>query len=237
MIIPSNEFVELFKKTPGAFSVSESIALMNLTATVPEGYNFIEAGSNAGKSSMSAAYGLPKGKFYMVDPIFDLTNREAWTHTIQEKPENLAWNYVNEDGFNEAVKGRVKFASNGRVEPILLGSYSEKELPNYGKYSFVFVDSDNHSHERVFGEIAIVEDMVVEGGIIAFHDFFNQYISPAEAHAHLIRTGKYENVYINWNEIFDYVRANNLEADNETWHHAGSNEFPCYVGAVRRKVI
>ncbi len=235
MIIPSKEFVDLFKKTQGAFSVSESIALMNLTATVPEGYNFIEAGSNAGKSSMSAAYGLPKGKLYMIDPIFDLTNREAWEHTIQEKPENLAWGYVNEDGFNEGVKNRVMFSSNCRVEPILLGSYSEKELPKYGKYSYVFIDSDNHQFERVFAEIKIVEDMVVEGGIIAFHDFGNQYISPMQAHQYLIWTGKYENVPIDWQGIFDYVRANNMETDNDTWHHAGSNEFPCYVGAVRRK--
>ncbi len=235
MIYPSKEFISKFKATQGAFSVCESIALMNITSQVPEGYNFIEAGSNAGKSSMSAAYGLPKGKFYMIDPIFDLTNREAWKHTIQEKPENLAWGYVKDDGFNESVKERVRFASNGRVEPILLGSYSEVELPKYGRYSYVFIDSDNHQKERVTAEITIIEDMVVQGGIIAFHDFGNQYIAPREAHEKLIGTGKYENVEIDWTAIFDYVRANNLEDDNNTWHTSGSEEFPKFVGAVRRK--
>lgn len=236
MIVPNNEFLKKFKETQGAFSVSESIALMNIASTVPDGYNFIEAGTNAGKSSMSAAYGLPEGVFYLIDPIFDLNNIEAWRHTIQGYPDNMPWGYVKQNGFNEKVKERVRFASDGLVHPVLLGSYSEAELPRYGKYSFVFIDSDNHQRERVFAEIAIIEDMVVEGGIVAFHDFGNQYHAPMEAHAWLISTGKYENVPINWNEIFDYVRANNLEEGNDTWHERGSNEFPCYVGAVRRKV-
>ncbi len=234
MILPSKKFLEVFKQTPGAFSVCESIALMNICTTVPEGYNFIEAGSNAGKSSMSAAYGLPMGNFYMIDPIFDLTNLEAWEHTIQKHPDNLAWGYAAEKDFKEQVKDRIKFASNNKVNPILLGSYSEVELPKHGKYSFAFIDSDNHQQERVFAEINIIEDMVVQGGIVAFHDYENQYIAPREAHRHLINTGKYENVKIDWNEIFDYVRANNLESDNNSWHEKGSEEFPKFVGAVRR---
>lgn len=236
MIIPDKDFIDRFKKCQGAFSVAESIALMNITAIVPEGVgNYIECGSNAGKSGMSAAYGLPKGTFYMIDPIFDLKNREAWKHTIQGEPENLAWGYVKEDGFNEMVKERITLASNGRVTPILLGSYSEAELPKYPPYSFAFIDSDNHQWERVFSEVKILEDNMVSGGIIAFHDFGNQYIAPQEAHAYLLGTCKYDNIVIDWGTIFNYVRENNLEEGNDSWHQAGSNEFPRYVGAVRRK--
>jgi predicted O-methyltransferase YrrM len=233
MLIPTKEFIEIFKKTEGAFSVSESIALMNITSTVISG-NYIEAGSNAGKSGMSAAYGLPKGKFYMIDPIYDLKNFEAWEHTIQKHPDNLAWKYADEKDFKDKVKLRILFASDNRVEPILLGSYSEKELPLHGKYSFAFIDSDNHQHERVFAEIGILEDLMIAGGIIAFHDFGNQYIAPRQAHEQLIATGKYENVEINWQEIFDYVRENNLEEGNNSWHEKGSEEFPKFVGAVKR---
>lgn len=234
MIYPIQQFIDEFKKSPGALSVSESIALMNITSGCKEG-NYIECGSNAGKSGMSAAYGLPEGKFYMIDPIFDLTNLEAWKHSIQGHPSNLAWGYASEPDFKDKVMSRIIFASMGRVEPILLGSYSELELPKYGDYSFAFIDSDNHQRERVFTEISILEDKMVQGGIIAFHDFGNQYIYPKEGHSHLIATGKYENVEINWSEIFDYVRENKLEDGNNSWHEKGSEEFPKFVGAARRK--
>src|ERR1700733_4016379 len=113
MILPSKEFLEKFKETPGAFSVCESIALMNITSQVPDG-TYIECGSNAGKSRMSAAYGLPKGKFYMIDPIYDLTNLEAWKHSIQGHPDNLAWGYASEPDFKDKVMERIRFASNDR---------------------------------------------------------------------------------------------------------------------------
>ncbi len=234
MIIPSNDFFKRFKETPGALSCCEAIAISNITSDVIPG-NYFEAGSNAGKSGMAAAFGLPKGKFYMCDPIFDLTNLEAWEHTIQKHPDNLAWDYAAAKGFKDAVIGRIKFASKDRVEPILLGSYSEKEIPLHGDYSYVFIDSDNHSHERVFGEVELVKNRMVSGGVIAFHDFLNQYISPAQAHKYLIETGEYEDIPIDWTSIFNYVRENNLEDGNNTWHQSGSEEFPKFVGAVRKK--
>lgn len=233
MIIPSKEFIERFKLTPGAFSVSESIALMNITSQVVKG-NFIECGSNAGKSGMSAAYGLPSGKFYMIDPIFDLTNLEAWKHTIQGHPNNLSWGYVSDENFNDEVISRILFASDNKVEPILCGTYSEKELPLHDNYSYVFIDSDNHQPERVNAEIEIVKNRMVKGGIISFHDFKNQYIAPREAHAQLIQSGEFEDIVIDWESIFDYVRENNLEDNNNSWHLKGSEEFPKFIGAVKR---
>ncbi len=234
MIFPSRSFIERFKETQGAFSVCESIALMNIAWTVPSG-NYIECGSNAGKSGMSAAYGLSKGIFYMIDPIFDLTNREAWSHSVQEKPENLAWNYVNEEGFNQKVKDRISFASAGRVTPVLLGSYSEAELPKYPPYSFAFIDSDIHAAEVCVTEVKLIEDLMVSGGAIAFHDYGNQYHGPMVAYQYLLSTGKYEPIEIDWDDIFNYVRDRNLEEGNDSWHQNGSNEFPKYVGAVRKK--
>jgi len=232
--LPTKEFIDLFKETPGAFSVCESIALMNICAQVIPG-NYIEAGSNAGKSGMSAAHGLPKGKFYMIDPIYDLTNLEAWEHTIQGHPDNLPWGYAAAKGFKDKVKERILFASGKKVEPVLLGSYSEKEIPLHGDYTYAFIDSDNHQMERVLAEINLLNPLMKSGAIIAFHDFGNQYISPREVHAQMISTGEWENISINWKEIFDYVRENNLEEGNNSWHEKGSEEFPKFVGALRRK--
>lgn len=234
MILPSKENIELFKRTPGAISVCESIAIMNIAAQAPEGI-YLECGSNAGKAAMSAASGLKKGIFYMVDPIYDLTNLEAWKHSQYGHPDKLAWGYVNEPDFYDNVKASIRIVSGLLVEPVLMGDYSENAIPKYDNYSYVFIDADNHQSELVFAEIKLLEDRIIQGGIIAFHDFNNQFIAPQEAHKYLIETGKYENIEINWKEIFDYVRENNLEENNNSWHEKGSNEFPCYVGAVKRK--
>lgn len=238
MIYPGKEFLELFKKTPGAISVSESIAIMNLSIQVPDGGDWITLGSHAGKDTMSASYGLAsinmKGDYYMVDPCYDMTNDEAWEHTIQKKSENMGWLYFNEKGFSERVKKNVIEVSKGLVNPILVGSYSEKEIPKHDIISWCFLDSDNHSQERVFAELELLKPRMVIGGIIALHDFNNQYIAPREAHEQLIQSGEYENIDIDWKEIFDYVRENDLETNNESWHEKGSNEFPCYVGAVKK---
>lgn len=234
MILPSKEFLEFFKKTPGAISVCESIAIMNIANEVIKG-TYIECGSHAGKSGMSAAAGLKhKGNFYMIDPVYDLGNLEAWKHTIQEHPDNMGWLYFKEKLFYNGVNNNIVIASNGKIVPVLLGDYSENVLPKYDNYTYVFIDSDNHSHERVAAELDIIKPKMKVGGIIAFHDFGNQYIAPREAHEQLIQSGEYENVHIDWKSIFDYVRENNLEEGNDSWHEKGSNEFPCYVGAVRK---
>lgn len=234
MIIPSKEFIERFKETPGAFSVCEAIALMNITSQVPIG-TFIECGSNAGKSGMAAAYGLSKGDFYMIDPIFDLKNIEAWEHTIQGHPGNLPWGYAKEKGFKETVKNRILFASEKKVTPILCGTYSEKELLLHDNYSYIFIDSDNHQEERVTAELELVKNKMVKSGIIAFHDVDNQYIAPRQAIEKLIQSGEFENIEIDWDRIFNYVRENNLEEGNNSWHERGSEEFPKFVAAVRKK--
>lgn len=234
LILPSKEFLELFKKTPGAISVSESIAIMNIAAQAPAG-TYIECGSHAGKSGMSAAAGLKHGgTFYMIDPVYDLKNLEAWKHTIQEHPDNMGWLYFKEDGFYEKVKENLRIASHGLIEPVLLGDYSENALPQYDNYAYCFIDSDSHQKERVNAEIELIRPKIIKGGIIAFHDFGNQYIAPREVHEYLISTGEYENIGIDWHEIFDYVREHNLEEGNESWHNKGSSEFPCFVGAVKK---
>lgn len=234
MVLPSKEFLELFKKTPGAISVCESIAIMNITNEVIKG-TYIECGSHAGKSGMSAAAGLKyKGKFYMIDPVYDLNNFEAWKHTIQGHPDNMGWLYFKEKLFRNRVYNNIVIASNWKIVPVLIGDYSENVLSKYKDYTYVFIDSDNHSHERVESELELIKPRMKVGGIIAFHDFGNQYIAPREAHAKLIQSGDYENIDIDWNAIFGYVRENNLEEGNDSWHEKGSNEFPCYVGAARK---
>lgn len=233
---PTPEFIELFKSTPGALSVCESIAIFNLASEVPEGnYICVDVGSNHGKAAMSAAHGLSQVKLYMVDPVYDPANREAFKHSVQGVPENIPWGYVLEPSFKAKVKLIIKCASDGGMTAKLLGQHSTDALSKFLKpFSWVFLDSDDHQLDLIMSELAIIEDRMVNGGIIAFHDYLNQYSGPAEAHKYLLSTGKYENVDIPWEEIVEYVKDGDMETGNNSWHNQ-ETPFPCFVGAVRRK--
>lgn len=231
MVIPNLAFIDTFKKTPGAISVCESIAILNLAAEAPQGI-YLDLGSHAGKAAMSAAQGLKKGTFYLVDPIFDMWNTEAWKHTVQGSADKMPWHYVRDKNFCNDV---IENVSRNGIIPVLLGDYSLNAIPKNGPYSWVFVDSDTHQDGLPMEEAKLLEDRMVPGGIICWHDFENQFREPKEAAEYLVSTGKYEWMTIDWERIFAHAEANNLEANNNSWHQAGTEKFPKFVGAVRKK--
>lgn len=206
MNFPSKEFIEEFKKTVGALSVSESIAIYNIALQAPEGL-YLELGSHKGKSGMSAALGLKNGIFVLVDPIFE--------------DKELA----------EIVCDLVK---RGDVHVDAIADYSTNIIENYDNLSYVFVDSGSHADGLPMQEVKMLEDRVKPEGIICFHDFNSQFHEVREAYDYLISTGKYEEIKIDWESIVNYVRENDLEKGNSSWHHT-ELDFPCFVGAVRRK--
>lgn len=233
---PPQVLINRFKPTPGAASVAECIAVYNLALQAPSKGIRIDVGSHAGKFAMSAAAALSTGDLYLLDPCFDLTNIEAWAHSVQKKPENMPWAYVNEKDFKEKIAENIKIVSAMEVKPIFIGDYSEKVLPQFNNYSYVFIDSDTHTGGMALREVNILEDKMIQGGIIAFHDYLNQFSDPAEAHSYLISTGKYENVEIDWSSILNYVKENNLDEGNNSWHnYPDLPHSPNFVGAVRRK--
>ena len=230
MKFPNQAFFDTFKPVPGAISCSEACAIYYVASQAPKGV-YMDIGSHAGKAAMAAAIGLRSGLLYMVDPIYDLSNREAWAHSDQRAPENLPWGYVNEEGFYDSVKKRITLLTDGMVTPILLGDYSAHALNQYDFYGYVFIDSDQHTTEMVMEEVKLIEDKVLKGGIVAFHDFENQFIGPKTGYEYLISTGKYERVEIPWESITAYV--GDREEGNNSWH-AQDQKYPCFVGAVRR---
>lgn len=231
MNFPTKEFFDIFKKTPGALSVCESISIYWLGTQVKSGA-CIDIGSNAAKAAMSAAHGIQNGSLIMVDPIYDLTNLEAWKHSIQGHPDNLACGYASEPDFKDKVKDRIINVSD--MTPALQGDYSLSALNKFSDYGYVFLDSDDHQEELVMSEVKLIEDKMIQGGIIAFHDFQNQYHAPKMGYDYLLATGKYEPIEIPWEEIVEYVKENDLEKGNDSWHMKDV-EFPCFVGAVKRK--
>ncbi len=233
---PPQVLINRFKPTPGAASVAECIAVYNLALQAPSKGVRADVGSHAGKFAMAAAAALSTGDLYLVDPCFDLTNIEAWAHSVQKKPENMPWDYVNEKDFKEKIAENIKVVSAMEVKPIFIGDYSEKVLPQFNNYSYVFIDSDNHCGEMAIREAKILEDRVVENGIIAFHDVDNQFQDPRNAINYLVSTGKYEEIVIDWKPILEYVKENNMDEGNNSWHsYPDLPHSPNFVGAVRRK--
>lgn len=217
MITPTPEFWKIFKETNGALSCTEAVAIMNIAAQAPEG-RYIELGTYEGKSAMSAALTLKHGVFLLVDPEFTLDNFSDIIHTVSRVSTN-------------ELKVDTVTGFSTEVIPII------DKIPEnkYGKkYSYVFVDSGSHQDGLPMQEVKLLEDRMIQGGIIAFHDWDSQFKEVKEASDYLVGTGKYEYIPINWDEIIAYVNENNLEEGNESWHH---NELqnPCFVGAVKRK--
>ena len=214
MITPTKEFWEVFKNTDGALSCAEAVAIMNLAALAPQG-TYIELGTHKGKSAMAACGGLPDGKFYLVDPIY--------------KDKNIF------DEVNATLQKQDK-----AVNHILLNNISTEviwqllEVNNISGYAYVFVDSGSHQDGLPMQEVKLLEDRMVQGGIIAFHDYQSQFVEVEQAYNYLVGTGKYTPIHINWNEINAYVDENNIEEGNRSWHHQEMKN-PNFVGAVKRK--
>jgi hypothetical protein len=207
MIKPSEQFWKVFKETPGALSTAEAIAIMNIAAQAPRG-TYLEMGTFCGKSAMSAAQQLQYGEFVLLEPLFD--NGEA----------NLNLSiFLNKEML---------------IKPI--AEYSEDYLKkSVGEnYAYVFSDAGSHQDGLPLREVQMLEDRIVSGGVILFHDFRSQFVEVEVAYNYLLSTGKYEEIIIDWNPINQCVKENNLEEGNQTWHHT-ELESPNFLGALKRK--
>jgi hypothetical protein len=209
MNLPSELFFTEFKKTQGALSVCEAIAIHNILLQAPAGM-YLELGSHKGKSGMSAATALKEGVFVLIDPIFSDLDLGA------------------------EVCDKVRSFTNASLDVIPIADFSTNVISLYEDLSYVFVDSGSHCDGLPMQEVKMLEDRMTVNGIIAFHDYRNQFTEVAEAYDYLLSTGKYERIDIPWDQIKAYVTENNLEAGNSSWHMPGV-DLPCFVGAVKRK--
>lgn len=211
MITPDKKFWDVFRNTDGALSCAEALAIIQVAALAPSGV-YVEAGTHKGKSALAACFGLQSGKFYLIDPIF-------------------------ED--NDVCKGLADtfFAyPSTHIEKVLEADISINVLNKFGNDTLAYCMLDSGDHDQVvIDEVKLVEDKMVKGGIVAFHDLASQFIKVQQAYDHLVGTGKYEPVNINWNEIVAYCESENLEdGTNKSWHH-NELKHPQFFGALRRK--
>ena len=221
------------KNIPGAISMTEAVGIYDTIATHLKSCTGVAAdlGAHAGKSSIAGAKALLdagfKRPFYMVDLAYDLDNPE-WRTTVQGSADKMPWGYLKD---SDKI---IKRAMQHYPKCELMGSSSLQFLANpHLAISYVFIDADDHQVDLVMAEVKKLEDIVLPGGLVFFHDFENQYIGPAQAHAYLIDTGKYENISIDWDSAKAYVKKNKLEEGNVSWHMPGM-DFPAFVGCARR---
>lgn len=207
MITPPKETILKFINTHGAMSVAEGIALYSVCMQAPEGL-WVECGSHKCKSSLMIAEALPFG-----------------STLILVEPEFKDQNWLNECA-KRISKGKIVFAD----------CYSTDILPTLEEISFLFIDSGNHGEEIVQSEKPFYEDKIVKGGIIAFHDYGNQFTAVAKCYNELVATGKYEPLEILWQPIFNYVQDNDFESENISWHQYPKLPHPPnFIGALKRK--
>lgn len=214
MITPNSEFWKIFKETNGALSCAEAVAIMNIAAQAPDGLA-VELGVYKGKSAISAVMGFNDNpQFYLVEPEF---KDKEWVKEV--------FYLINDVCHKCNRKIRLKY----------FHEYSTQALPYFNNTSYCFIDSGSHQDGLPMQEVKLLEDRMVQCGIIAFHDFRSQFVEVEEAYNYLLGTGKYEEIIIDWKEITAYVEKNNIEdGTNQSWHHT-ELKHPCFVGAVKRK--
>lgn len=205
--IPPKEFIDKFKSIYGAFSVCEMLALYNICLQAPEGYA-AELGVYRGKSAMVAALGLQNNILHLVEPEF---KDEKWEEEVYS----------------------MLLPLNKNVSILTFPDYSTDFIPEIPWLSYCFVDSGDHSDDLPMTEAKLLEDKIIPGGIIAWHDINCQFIRVNEAYNYLLSTGKYEEINIPWDEIKSYVSEHNLEEGNNSWHHP-ETPLPCFVGALKK---
>lgn len=214
MKLPTEKNIEIFKNTIGAMSVVEGIALYNICLQAPDYGNWVELGSHKGRSSVMIASCInEKISLNLVEPEF---SKIEWANEV--------FNTLN--CFNK--KKNINFWAN----------YSTEVLGEFNEISFLFVDSGNHGEEIVQSEKPLYQDKIIQSGIIAFHDYGekSQFTAVKKAYEELVNTGKYEPIWINWQEIFDYVAEHNLEDMDNSWHlYPELPHPPNFIGALRRK--
>ncbi len=238
MIFPTQEQLERFRATIGAFSVHEMVGAINVAAQAPYG-TCIELGSHRGRSGIAHAIGLshtPNKVLHMVDPLYDMNNVEAWKHSVQGHPDN-AWQGAREPGFNGTVVNTIHVSTGGAVEAELHGDYSEHALPliadTFGDYSFVFVDSDSHELTMLEVERDLIRPRMKVGGVLAFHDLFSQFLDVEKVYRGMLEGGEFEEISIDWQQIREWVSANGGEETVNSWHH-NQNPSPCFYGALKK---
>lgn len=213
MITPTPEFWKVFKETPGALSCAEALALYNICLDAPRGC-WMELGTHKGKSTSVIVFAAKEE-----------------TTLILVEPE------FSDPKWEKNVMDTVLSVNESKITIGCVADYSTNILPKHTfDISLLFVDSGDHGEEIVQEEKNLYQDKIAKGGIIVFHDYNSQFTAVTRCYDELVANGRYEPILINWDEIFQYAKENNLEEGNNSWHlYPELPHPPNFVGALKRK--
>lgn len=225
------EFVEGFKKIPGAISVTEAMAIVETTRFhLKVGGYALDLGSNAGKSSLAGGFGISLSGaenegFLLVDLIYDPVGK--WK-------EQYAYTADPEFRFKVHQRATRYLKSPGA----LFGEFSVKFMDrlleqNHPFFHYVFIDTGEHIFEEVNAEMERVEKLTCPGGLVFLHDYKNQFHGVEQAAKIFIGKGTFEEIPIDWNHCRNLALMFGGEQGNDSWHMPGQ-DFPNYVGCLRR---
>ncbi len=185
----------------------------------------IDLGAHFGKSSCVALTALSdmerKDRFYMIDPLYDL----------KKYPQvDLGYNY-GPNFLERAVENATMFSD---LDASLVAATSEDFFNSCtDSLSYAFVDSGNHETFIMY-EAEQLEKRIIEGGLIVFHDYMNQYTqpryNPSTAYNYLISTEKFKEIDLEPDFALKIAALKGWEEGNITWQM----NIECALGCVQR---
>lgn len=155
--------IDKFHNLDGWLTDNEAMGLYIVTRKLARNATVVEIGSWQGKSTYCISKGLRSGKVYAIDPFnadggFDV---ESEIEYIKRKGHaNLLENFIEN---MQQLKVLEKI--------IIKKGYSYQFHQDFGKINFLFIDGD-HSIEGCKSDFDLYAPKIVEGGFIAFHDYY-----------------------------------------------------------------
>lgn len=224
-----------FKEIQGAISVTEAAHLYLILSEFRVTMSFeyaADLGAHAGKSTSIASYALGNScaNFFLVDPLYDKDNPDVWKSTTGTSSRNY---YFDQNDYNNTILNRAK-EFNPNMNFFLEGIPSEEFLNKCPMLGYCFVDTDDHNATIIGKEIALLKEKMLIGGILAFHDYGNQFVPIYEAANGLVKSGLFEMVKPDMDEVNKLVDLVGGEKGNDSWHIYDSIPRPNFVGCFRR---
>ncbi len=155
--------IHSFRGIDGWLSDEEATGLYLTARKLSRNAVVVEIGSWQGKSTYCIAKGLRSGKVFAIDPF----------NADSGKDEGSRQEYADKKGDNDLLNGfRTKMEQLRVMEKIVVKQgYSHQFHQDFDKIDFLFIDGD-HSKEGCKSDFELYAPKILNGGFIAFHDFY-----------------------------------------------------------------